>query len=79
MDIELEKYHKSNTELDQMINQLRLELDKLQEEILTESIKRQEVESLIKTIQKDISETTELIQHPKELKECVEIMNEVKL
>lgn len=74
MDHDLEKYHKSNAKLDNMIGDIRGKLDNLQRDIIDRRTDVHNGEHAIKTIQCDLIEASQLIQFPDKLRECVKGM-----
>lgn len=71
MDHDLEKYHKSNAKLDNMIGDIRGKLDNLQRDIIDKRSDVHDHENVIKTIQSDLIEASQLIQYPDKLKDCI--------
>jgi len=74
MDSELERYHKNNSALDLTISDLRLKLDGMQREILSQRTKLGDADAKVRGLKTELHETVQHIQDPKALKEQVKRM-----
>lgn len=74
MDQELERYHKNNSALELTIAGLKLKLDGMQREILSQRTKLGEAEAKAQMVCTELYETAQHIQDPKALKDAVKAM-----
>ena len=74
MDQELERYHKNNSALDLTVSDLRLKLDGMQREILSQRTRLGDADIKIRGLKTELHETVQHIQDPKALKESVKKM-----
>jgi len=71
MDAELERYHKSNAGLDEMIGTLRQRIDEIQSEIVSKRMRATQLEHLNAGFKGDLQRAVTLILNPDELLEAV--------
>ena len=74
MDQELERYHKNNSALELTISDLRLKLDGMQREILSQRSKLGDADAKVRGLKTELHETIQHIQDPKALKDSVKRM-----
>merc|ERR1712185_728852 len=73
-DQELERYHKNNSSLELTITDLRLKLEGMQREILSQRSKLGDADAKVRGLKTELHETVQHIQEPKALKEAVKKM-----
>ena len=74
MDQELERYHKNNSALELTISDLRLKLEGMQREILTQRSKLSDADAKVSGFRTELHECIQHVQDPKALKEAVKLM-----
>eukprot|EP00967_Tisochrysis_lutea_P077403 scaffold105095_cov27-Tisochrysis_lutea.AAC.1 len=74
MDQELERYHKNNSALELTISGLRLKLEGMQREVLSQRTKLGESEAKTQALCTGLHETIQHIQEPKALKDAIKAM-----
>jgi hypothetical protein len=71
MDSELERYHKSNAGLDEMIGTLRGRIDEIQREIVLKRMRATQLEHLNAGFKGDLQRAVTMILNPKDLYQAV--------
>ena len=74
MDQELERYHKNNSALELTISDLKLKLEGMQREILSQRSKLGDADSKARGIKTELHECIQHVQDPKALKDAVKKM-----
>ena len=74
MDHELERYHKTNSNLELTISDNKLKLEGQQHEILKQRAQISQVESTLKRYCNDLHAVIQYITEPKQLKEAVKAL-----
>ena len=74
MDEELEKYHKSNANLDEMIGQVRERIEALHEETRSKRAKAKQQENVISSFRSELSIAIAHVLNPPKLKSAIEAL-----
>ncbi|RYH26672.1 hypothetical protein EON65_14295 [archaeon] len=72
MDEELEKYHKSNTHLDNLIGELRGKIDTMQSDVKMKRMRAKQLENIIAACRSEVQTAMTHIQSPPQLVAAVE-------
>merc|ERR1711974_218817 len=74
MDLELERYHKNNANLELRISDPNLKLDGLNRELVSQRKKLNDADNMMKRFRTDLHEAIQHIQEPKQLKDSVKYL-----